>query len=76
MHKSMVNSQGNFTGKYHIAVLSTQKSNESSPLVSSQHLDFRTIFQSLYKNEGGKEILLTPWYEQRRVYDNHWKIIK
>lgn len=38
MHESVVNSQGNFTGKYHIAVLSTQKSNESSPLVSSQHL--------------------------------------
>ncbi|KAK2537224.1 hypothetical protein Q9966_005928 [Columba livia] len=162
MHKSMVNSQGNFTGKYHIAVLSTQKSNESSPLVSSQHLemvqvtpfllvlsvalvapgfsarkcplegswrnkeghilkiwsvddptcecdgyyrrngryelkerwlywedntiifgftvywssDFRTTFMSWYRNEGGKKSLQTNWYEEIRVCDNTWKIIR
>ncbi|XP_064902701.1 avidin-like [Columba livia] len=38
--------------------------------------DFRTTFMSWYRNEGGKKSLQTNWYEEIRVCDNTWKIIR
>ncbi|KAK2537225.1 hypothetical protein Q9966_005929 [Columba livia] len=39
-------------------------------------IDFRTTFMSWYRNEGGKKSLQTNWYEEIRVCDNTWKIIR